>query len=191
MDPLIILSAHASVTSRSGLIATASTSFDHPLHLARCFASLDHITNGRAGWNIVTYSNTLEANNFGLDDMPDHAERYARASDVTEAAIALWNSRESDARIADKQSGRYFNPAKVQPINHDGPFVRSRGPLMGNTLSASNTLFRTHVPVRAETIRSIRDAGQKVATNYDEDNKNGSKVGTQVQQKLEQLQRPT
>lgn len=129
MDPLIILSALASVTSRIGLIATASSSFDHPFHLARRFASLDHITKGRAGWNIVTSSNTLEANNFGLDDMPDHAERYARATDVTEAAIALWNSWEADARIADKQSGRYFDPAKVQPVNHDGHFVRSRGPL--------------------------------------------------------------
>ncbi|SFV26820.1 FMN-dependent oxidoreductase, nitrilotriacetate monooxygenase family [Devosia crocina] len=129
MDPLVILSALASVTSRIGLIGTASTSFDHPFHLARRFASLDHITKGRAGWNIVTSSNTLEANNFGLDDIPDHADRYARAADVTKAAIALWNSWESGARIADKQSGRYFDPAKVQPVNHHGHFVRSRGPL--------------------------------------------------------------
>jgi FMN-dependent oxidoreductase (nitrilotriacetate monooxygenase family) len=129
MDPLVILSALASVTHRIGLIGTASTSFDHPFHLARRFASLDHITKGRAGWNIVTSSNPLEARNFGLDAMPDHAERYARAADVTEAAIALWNSWATAARIADKQSGRYLDPAKVQPISHDGPFVRSQGPL--------------------------------------------------------------
>lgn len=129
MDPLIILSALASVTSRIGLIGTASTSFDHPFHLARRFASLDHITKGRAGWNIVTSSNALEANNFGLDSMPDHAERYARAADVTQAAMALWASWQADARIADKPSGRYLDPAQVQPIDHDGAFVRSRGPL--------------------------------------------------------------
>ncbi|KQT45693.1 hypothetical protein ASG47_12080 [Devosia sp. Leaf420] len=129
MDPLIILAALASVTSRIGLIGTASTSFDHPFHLARRFASLDHISKGRAGWNIVTSSNPLESYNFGLDAMPDHAERYARAADVTQAVIALWDSWQADARIAEKQSGRYLDLAKVRPIDHEGPFVRSRGPL--------------------------------------------------------------
>lgn len=129
MDPLIILSALAAVTQRIGLIGTASTSFDHPFHLARRFASLDHISKGRAGWNIVTSSNPLEAYNFGLDAMPDHAERYARASDVTETALALWDSWQKDARIADKQAGLYLDSAKVRRIDHDGPFVRSRGPL--------------------------------------------------------------
>ncbi|HWV21354.1 MAG TPA: LLM class flavin-dependent oxidoreductase [Devosia sp.] len=129
MDPLIVLSALASVTNRIGLIGTASTSFDHPFHLARRFASLDHITKGRAGWNIVTSSNPLEAYNFGLDAMPDHAARYARAADVTQAAMALWDSWQADARIAEKQSGRYLDPAKVRPVDHEGPFVRSRGPL--------------------------------------------------------------
>lgn len=129
MDPLVILSALAAVTQRIGLIGTASTSFDHPFHLARRFASLDHITGGRAGWNIVTSSNPLEAYNFGLDAMPDHDDRYARAADVTEAAIALWASWQADARIADKQAGRYLDSERVQPVYHDGPFVRSRGPL--------------------------------------------------------------
>lgn len=129
MDPLIILAALAAVTQRIGLIGTASTSFDHPFHLARRFASLDHISKGRAGWNIVTSSNPLEAYNFGLDAMPDHAERYARAADVTEAALALWDSWQKDARIADKQAGLYLDSAKVQRVDHVGPFVRSRGPL--------------------------------------------------------------
>ncbi|MET3924178.1 NtaA/DmoA family FMN-dependent monooxygenase [Devosia sp. 2618] len=129
MDPLVILSALAAVTQRIGLIGTASTTFDHPFHLARRFASLDHVTRGRAGWDIVTSSNPLEAYNFGLYTMPDHAERHARAADVTQAAIALWDSWHSDARIAEKQSGRYLDPAKVQTVDHDGPFVRSRGPL--------------------------------------------------------------
>lgn len=129
LDPLVILSALAAVTDRIGLIGTASTSFDHPFHLARRFASLDHLSKGRGGWNIVTSSNPLEAYNFGLDAMPDHAERYARATDVTEAVLALWASWQDDARIADKSTGRYLDPSKVTQIEHDGPFVASRGPL--------------------------------------------------------------
>jgi FMN-dependent oxidoreductase (nitrilotriacetate monooxygenase family) len=129
MDPLVILSALAAVTSRIGLIGTASTSFDHPFHLARRFASLDHISKGRAGWNIVTSSNVLEAHNFGLATMPEHGERYARAADVVMAALALWDSWDADARRPEKASGRYFDPAKVHPTDHAGPFVRSAGPL--------------------------------------------------------------
>ena len=129
MDPLVILSALAAVTSRIGLIATASTSFDVPFHLARRFASLDHITKGRAGWNIVTSSNTLEARNFGYEQMADHATRYARAADVIDATMALWDSWDDDARIADKPSGRYLAPGKLHSVDHDGPFVRVSGPL--------------------------------------------------------------
>lgn len=129
MDPLVILSGLAAVTQRIGLIGTASTSFDHPFHLARRFASLDHISKGRAGWNIVTSSNPLEAYNFGRDAMPDHAERYARASDVTEAVLSLWDSWQRDARIADKAEGRYLDSSKLRRVDHDGAFVRSRGPL--------------------------------------------------------------
>ena len=129
MDPLVILSALAAVTERIGLIGTASTSFDHPFHLARRFASLDHISGGRAGWNIVTSSNVLEAHNFGLEHMPEHDERYARAADVTQAVLALWDSWQADARIVDKQAGRYLDPAKVRVVDHRGPFVRTRGPL--------------------------------------------------------------
>lgn len=129
MDPIVILSAIAAVIERIGLIGTASTSFDHPYHLARRFASLDHISRGRAGWNIVTSSNALEAQNFGLDAMPEHDERYARAADVVEAALALWSSWDADARIADKRTGRYLDATKVRPVHHRGPFVRTRGPL--------------------------------------------------------------
>lgn len=129
MDPIVILSALAAVTKRIGLIGTASTSFDHPFHLARRFASLDHISKGRAGWNIVTSSNALEAQNFGLETMPEHDQRYARAADVVEATIALWDSWDSDALIAEKDTGRYLDRAKVRPVDHAGPFVRTRGPL--------------------------------------------------------------
>ncbi|TPM94748.1 LLM class flavin-dependent oxidoreductase [Mesorhizobium sp. B2-1-3A] len=129
MDPLVILSALAAVTSRIGLIGTLSTSFEPAFHIARRFASLDHITGGRAGWNIVTSSNRLEASNFGTDRLPDHAERYAKARDVVDAAMALWDSWDADARIGDKQAGLYFDPAKVRAVNHSGPFVRTAGPL--------------------------------------------------------------
>ncbi len=129
MDPIVIMSALAAVTSRIGLIATASTSFDHPFHLARRFACLDHISRGRAGWNIVTSSNVLEARNFGLDAMPEHAQRYARAADVVDAVIALWESWDEDAKLGDQKSGQYLDPAKVRAVRHEGPFVRSAGPL--------------------------------------------------------------
>jgi FMN-dependent oxidoreductase (nitrilotriacetate monooxygenase family) len=129
MDPIVILSALAAVTERIGLIGTASTTFDHPYHLARRFASLDHISGGRAGWNVVTSSNPLEAANFGLDAMPDHALRYARAEDVVAASMALWDSWDADARLADKETGRYLYPEKVRRVGHDGPFVASAGPL--------------------------------------------------------------
>lgn len=129
MDPMVIMSALAAVTNRIGLIATASTSFDHPFHLARRFACLDHISDGRAGWNIVTSSNALEAGNFGLDAMPDHAERYARAAEVVDAVLALWNSWDADAKVADKQSGQYLDPAKIRRVDHQGSFVRTAGPL--------------------------------------------------------------
>jgi FMN-dependent oxidoreductase (nitrilotriacetate monooxygenase family) len=129
MDPLVILSALAAVTEKIGLIGTASTSFDHPFHLARRFASLDHISKGRAGWNIVTSSNDREAHNFGLEAMPEHDERYRRAVDVTQAAIGLWDTWDADARVADKTQGRYLDPGKVRRLDHNGPHVRSAGPL--------------------------------------------------------------
>lgn len=129
MDPLVILSAMAAVTSDLGLIGTASTTFDAPFHLARRFASLDHVTRGRAGWNIVTSSNILEARNFGLDDIPPHRERYDRAADVVEAVVKLWDSWQEGARVNDKAIGLYFDAAKVRAVDHAGPHIRTAGPL--------------------------------------------------------------
>ena len=129
MDPFVVLSALAMVTERIGLIGTASTTFDHPYHLARRFAALDHLSGGRGGWNIVTSSNALEAGNFGLAAMPDHAERYARAADVVAASLALWQSRDGAPPTPDKAAGVYLDEAALRHDAHDGPYVRTDGPL--------------------------------------------------------------
>lgn len=129
MDPLITLSALAALTERIGLIGTLSTSFEPPFHIARRFASLDHISGGRAGWNIVTSSFATEAKNFGTEALPDHRDRYAMAADVVDATLALWQSWDADARLGDKESGQYFDPAKVRAADHEGPFVKTAGPL--------------------------------------------------------------
>jgi FMN-dependent oxidoreductase (nitrilotriacetate monooxygenase family) len=129
MDPFVILSALAAVTTSIGLIGTASTSFDHPFHLARRFGSLDHISKGRAGWNIVTSSNAREAHNFGLEDMPAHAKRYARAEDVVTAVKALCDSWEPGAQLADQRCGQYLDMTRVHRVDHAGPYVQTRGPL--------------------------------------------------------------
>ncbi|GAA2047164.1 LLM class flavin-dependent oxidoreductase [Catenulispora yoronensis] len=129
LEPLTLLAAIAAVTSRVGLIATASTTFNEPFHLARKFASLDHISNGRAGWNIVTSGSVTEANNFNLEEHLDHAVRYQRATEFLEVATGLWDSWADDAVLLDKESGVYADPDRVREIQHAGPFFQVRGPL--------------------------------------------------------------
>src|ERR1700757_2071902 len=128
-EPLTLLSALAMVTQRIGLIATASTTFDAPYHIARRFASLDHISNGRAGWNIVTTSNPDAALNFGLDDHVEHDERYRRALEFHEVVTGLWDSFTDDAWLRDQQSGLFFDPEKMHVLNHKGEHLSVRGPL--------------------------------------------------------------
>lgn len=128
-EPITLLTAIASVTERIGLIATASTGYHPPYTLARSFASLDHISGGRAGWNIVTSGGADEAANFGLDATPDHAGRYRRAQEFVDVATALWDSWEDDAVVLDTQSGLFADPDKVHRIDHDGPLFQVRGPL--------------------------------------------------------------
>ena len=128
-EPFTLLSALAAVTERIGLVATASTTFDEPYHIARRFASLDHISNGRAGWNIVTTSNPDAALNFGLEDHVEHDERYHRAREFYDVVTGLWDSFADDAFIRDKASGLYFDPAKLHVLNHKGPQLSVRGPL--------------------------------------------------------------
>jgi FMN-dependent oxidoreductase (nitrilotriacetate monooxygenase family) len=128
-DPLTLLPALAMVTERLGLIATASTTYDEPYHVARRFASLDHISNGRAGWNIVTTSNPDAALNFGREDHLEHGARYRRAREFYEVVTGLWDSWADDAFIRDVESGIYFDPARMHVLDHKGEFLSVRGPL--------------------------------------------------------------
>lgn len=128
-EPLTLLSALAMVTQRIGLVATASTTFDEPYHIARRFASLDHISHGRAGWNIVTTSNPDAALNFGRDDQMDHDERYRRASEFYDVVTGLWDSWADDAWLRDQKSGLFFDPAKLHRLDHKGEFMSVAGPL--------------------------------------------------------------
>jgi alkanesulfonate monooxygenase len=123
------LSALAGATEHIGLIATGSTTFDEPYHVARRFASLDHISGGRAGWNIVTTSNPDAALNFGLDDHMEHAERYRRAREFYDVVTGLWDSFADDAFVRDVEQGLYFDPARMHVLNHKGKYLSVRGPL--------------------------------------------------------------
>lgn len=126
-DPLILLAALATTTRHIGLIATASTSYSEPYNLARHFASLDHLSGGRAGWNVVT--STAGGENFGLDTHRDHATRYERAEEFVDVVTGLWDSWADDAFLEDKASGRWADPAKLHLLNHQGKHFRVKGPL--------------------------------------------------------------
>src|SRR3954463_5680710 len=128
-DPLTLLPALAVVTERIGLIATASTTFNDPYHIARKFASLDHISNGRAGWNLVATSNPDAALNFGLEEHVEHGERYERGREFYDVVTGLWDSFADDAFICDAESGLYFDPARLHVLDHKGPELSVRGPL--------------------------------------------------------------
>jgi FMN-dependent oxidoreductase (nitrilotriacetate monooxygenase family) len=129
LEPFTFLSAVGAVTERIGLIGTVSTTYNEPFHVARKFASLDHISNGRAGWNIVTSGGEMEALNFSKEEHLEHAQRYRRAQEFLEVTTSLWDSWDDDARIADKKSGRYADPDKVRSIDHRGEWFSVKGPL--------------------------------------------------------------
>lgn len=129
IEPLTLLTAIARATQRIGLIATASTSYNDPFNLARRFGSLDHVSGGRAGWNIVTTAGDDAARNFGLDAQPSHLERYQRADEFLQVARKLWDSWEDDAIVADPEHGAWAEPGKVHVIDHRGRFFSVRGPL--------------------------------------------------------------
>lgn len=129
LEPLTALSAVAATTSRIGLIGTASTTYSHPFNLARQYASLDHISNGRAAWNIVTTWMVAAGRNFGDTTQLTHAERYARAEEFMEVVKALWDSWADDAVADDRATGQYARPERIRPINHAGRYYDVAGPL--------------------------------------------------------------
>lgn len=128
-EPLTLLSALAAVTQRIGLIGTASTSFNEPFNLARKFASLDLISHGRAGWNLVTSNTQAEADNFGGSQHLAHDARYERAEEFVDVVRKLWQSWEADAFVYDKASGQYYDPARLHVPRHQGTHFQVKGPL--------------------------------------------------------------
>ncbi|KAK3369356.1 alkanesulfonate monooxygenase [Lasiosphaeria ovina] len=128
-EPFTLLSALSVVTERIGLAATASTTYDEPYHVARRFASLDHLSSGRAGWNIVTTGNPESSKNFGRDEHLEHSERYKRAREFYDVVTGLWDSFADDAFVRDQASGVYFDPDKLHVLNHKGDDLAVRGPL--------------------------------------------------------------
>jgi FMN-dependent oxidoreductase (nitrilotriacetate monooxygenase family) len=128
-EPMTILSALAAVTRHLGLVATSTTTFNEPYTLARQFASLDQISGGRSGWNLVTSNNEGDALNYSLDKHPAHADRYERAIEFAEVVNGLWDSWDEDAFLRDKDSGVFFDTAKVHALNHKGKHFQVRGPL--------------------------------------------------------------
>ena len=158
LEPLTLLSALAMTTQRIGLVATATTSFNEPYNVARKFASLDHISGGRAGWNIVT-SSANEAPNFGQDKLLDHDERYVRADEFTQVVRGLWDCFEDDAVGIDKENGVFFEPSKLRLLDHEGRFYKVRGPLSLPRCPQGN-------PVLVQAGSS--EAGKNLAAKYAE-----------------------
>jgi FMN-dependent oxidoreductase (nitrilotriacetate monooxygenase family) len=129
LDLTAVLGGIVAVTSRIGIGATYSTTYYHPYHVARTFATLDHLSRGRVAWNVVTSVNDSEAQNFGVDTHMDHDERYDRADEFLQAVAALWDSWDDDALIMDKESGEFAHQDMVHEVNHKGRWFSVRGPL--------------------------------------------------------------
>jgi len=129
MEPMTLLPALAMVTQYIGLVTTASTTYNEPFNIARKFATLDQISKGRAGWNVVASWSKWEAQNFGLEDVLDYDTRYARAGEFVSVVKGLWDSWEDGALLLDKVSGLYLDETKMHPLNHEGRFFKVRGPL--------------------------------------------------------------
>lgn len=128
-EPVSLLSALATRTRHIGLVGTVSTSYNQPYAVARAFASLDHLSGGRSGWNLVTSTTDAEAWNFSRDVQDRHADRYARAGEFVDVVRGLWKSYEEDALVLDRAGGRYFDPSKIHALDHAGRFYSVRGPL--------------------------------------------------------------
>ena len=169
-DPLTLLPALAVVTEHLGLIATASTTYNEPYHVARKFASFDHLSGGRAGWNVVTSGNPDESMNFGLDHHLEHSTRYRRAREFFDVVTGLWHSWADDAFIRDVENGIYFDPSKLHVLNHKGEFHKVRGPLniarpiQGWPVIVQAGASEAGRQLAAETAEVIFGAGSNVAS---------------------------
>lgn len=167
-DPLTLLPALAVVTEHLGLIATASTTYNEPYHVARKFASLDHISGGRAGWNVVTSGNPDEAMNFGREEHVEHATRYRRAREFFDVVTGLWDSWADDAFIRDVETGVYFDPNKLHVLAHKGEFLKVRGPLnIGRPVQGWPVIVQAGASeagrqLAAETAEAIFAAGNNI-----------------------------
>lgn len=142
-DPTMLLPALAMKTKHLGLAATSTATYNEPYNVARKFSSIDFISDGRAGWNLVTSFNENEAQNFGLDKHVEHALRYERAGEFVDVVTGLWDSWEPGAVTRDKESGVYFDVAKVRFLQHEGRHFRVRGPLpMGRSPQVRPVIFQ-------------------------------------------------
>lgn len=142
-EPLTVLSALAALTQHLGLVGTLSTSYSDPFTTARQFASLDHLSNGRAGWNVVTSPLEGSAKNFSRTQHPEHALRYRIADEYLDVVKGLWDSWEEDAFVRNKESGQFFAPEKLHALNHQGDFFQVAGPLnIGRTPQGRPILFQ-------------------------------------------------
>ncbi len=128
-EPTTLIAVLSACTTRIGLGATVSTSFSEPFNVARIFGSIDHLSGGRAAWNVVTSSNPKAALNFNLDEHLDHELRYARAEEFVDVVRGLWDCWEDGAIVADKATGRFIDAAKVRPLDHKGRFFKVKGPV--------------------------------------------------------------
>ncbi|MCA8889316.1 MAG: NtaA/DmoA family FMN-dependent monooxygenase, partial [Parvularculaceae bacterium] len=128
-EPLMLISALATMTKKIGLVATATTTYEEPFSLARRFAAVDRISNGRAAWNVVTTSNPDDAKNFSREDHVEHADRFGRAEEFVDIVKGLWDSWEEDAFVMNKETGQFLDPSRVHLLNYKGDHFKVRGPL--------------------------------------------------------------
>jgi FMN-dependent oxidoreductase (nitrilotriacetate monooxygenase family) len=174
MEPMTLLPALAMVTRHIGLVTTASTTYNEPFNIARKFATLDQISKGRAGWNVVASWSKWEAQNFGLEDVLDYDTRYARAGEFVSVVKGLWDSWEDSALLFDKVTGLYFDPAKMHVLNHEGRFFKVRGPLNVAAIPQGHPVIvqagaseqgREFAAATADVIYAIHDQVER-ARNY-------------------------
>src|SRR5689334_16054113 len=186
-EPFTLLSALSQATTHIGLVATGSTTFDAPYHIARRFASLDHLSGGRAGWNIVTTSNPDAALNFGLEEHMEHGERYRRAREFYDIVTGLWDSWADDAFVRDVDSGIFVDPAKMHVLNHKGKYLSVRGrlhiarPVQGWPVIVQAGASESGRQLAAETAEAVFTAQTDIAA--------GRKFYADVKGRMEQLGR--